>query len=137
MPLAGIRRPTASIAAVIAFISLLALAPSSRAETSIAAPVARSEASASVDLAKLFDAVVDTIDRRFVNEQILKELDWQARAKAVRASVLAAATTAEAVDRINQLLAELKTSHTDLATPDDYRYYFTPMRCSVQQKRRT
>ncbi len=125
MPFARFRKPTASFAAVVALISFLALAPSSRAEAPIAAPAARSEANASVDLAKLFDAVADTIDRKFVNERILKELDWQARAKAVRASVLSAATTAEAVDRINRLLAELKTSHTDLATPDDYRYYFT------------
>lgn len=125
MPFARFRKPTAPVAAVVALISFLAFAPSSRAEAPIAATAARSEANASVDLAKLFDTVVDTIDRRFVNERILKELDWQARAKAVRPAVLAAVTTAEAVDRINKLLAELKTSHTDLATPDDYRYYFT------------
>ena len=125
MPFARFRKPTASIAAVVALISLLAFAAPSRAEAPIAAPAARSEAMPSVDLAKLFDAVVDTIDRKFVSEKILKDIDWQARAKAVRPAVLAAATTAEAVDSINQLLAELKTSHTDLATPDDYRYYFT------------
>src|SRR5262249_26575589 len=32
----------------------------------------------------------------------------------------------DAVRRINALLAELKTSHTGLFTPDDYEYYILP-----------
>jgi carboxyl-terminal processing protease len=76
-----------------------------------------------IDLAKLFDAVVDTIDKKFFDEGLLKQLDWRGRANAVRPSVLEAATPEDAVRQINVLLAELKTSHTGLFTPDDYEYY--------------
>src|SRR5262245_20269364 len=76
-----------------------------------------------IDLAKLFDAVVDTIDSKSFDEALLKQLDWRARAREVRPSIISAATTEDAVGRINALLAELKTSHTGLFTPDDYEYY--------------
>src|SRR5215510_1725245 len=76
-----------------------------------------------IDLAKLFDAVIDTVDKKFFDEARLKQIDWRGRANAVRRSVLSAATTVDAVRQINALLAELKTSHTGLFTPDDYQYY--------------
>jgi carboxyl-terminal processing protease len=76
-----------------------------------------------VDLEKLYDAVVETIDRRFYDEGILKRLDWRARAQALRSSVVSAATPQDAVRQINELLSELKTSHTGLFTQDDYEYY--------------
>ncbi|MCC6780803.1 MAG: PDZ domain-containing protein [Hyphomicrobiales bacterium] len=76
-----------------------------------------------LDAGKLFDAVVETIDRHFFDETLLKERDWRTRAAAIRSSVIAATTADEAVHRINELLAELKTSHTGLFTPDDYEYY--------------
>ena len=76
-----------------------------------------------VDLEKLYDAVVETIDRRFYDEGILKKLDWRARAQALRSSVVSAATPQDAVRQINELLSELKTSHTGLFTQDDYEYY--------------
>jgi carboxyl-terminal processing protease len=41
----------------------------------------------------------------------------------MRPSVLSAATVADAVRQINLLLSELKTSHTELFTPDEYQYY--------------
>lgn len=75
-----------------------------------------------VDRAKLFDAVVDKVEQRFFDESRLKEIDWRARADAMRSAVLAAPTTNDAVRRINALLAELKTSHTGLFAPDDYFY---------------
>jgi carboxyl-terminal processing protease len=125
MLFARFRKPSASVAAVLALISFFAFAPASRAEAPAIATGTETNASEDVDLARLFDAVVDRIDQKFVNEQILKEIDWRARAKVVRPSVLAAASTAEAVDLINKLLSELKTSHTELTTPDEYRYYFT------------
>jgi carboxyl-terminal processing protease len=119
------RKATALIAAVVALIPFLAFTPASRAE--VPAVAARSETSASerVDPAKLFDAVVDTIERRFVDTDMLKALDWPARAAAVRPAVVAAATVEEAVDLIKKLLAELKLSHTEFTTPDEYRYYIT------------
>lgn len=97
----------------------------SQAETSLATPAAQQPSGVTVDLPKLFDAVVETIDRQFVDPQLLKTRDWQARAKAVRSSVLSAPTTKDAVERINGLLAELDTSHTGLYAPDDHRYYIT------------
>jgi carboxyl-terminal processing protease len=76
-----------------------------------------------VDLEKLYDAVVETIDKRFYDEGILKTLDWRARAQTLRPSVLSSATPQDAVRQIKELLSELKTSHTGLFTPDDYEYY--------------
>ena len=77
----------------------------------------------SVDVGKLYDRVVDTIERSFFDVARLKEVDWRARAAEVRPSVLAAPTLKDAVRIINGLLAELKTSHTALLTPDEYFYY--------------
>jgi carboxyl-terminal processing protease len=79
--------------------------------------------SASLDVAKLYDAVVQTVDKAFYDPKLLQELDWKTRANAVRPSVLAAPSTEDAVRQINGLLSELKTSHTALFTPDDYDYY--------------
>jgi carboxyl-terminal processing protease len=75
------------------------------------------------ELAKLFDAVVETIDQKFFDEALLKRLDWPARAQALRPSVLSAPDTQVAARLINALLSELKTSHTALYTPDEYLYY--------------
>jgi carboxyl-terminal processing protease len=77
----------------------------------------------SVDLTKLYDAVVDTVERRFFDEARLKELNWRTRTDALRPSVLAAVTAEDAIRQINALLSELKTSHTGLFTPNDYEYY--------------
>jgi carboxyl-terminal processing protease len=82
-----------------------------------------SDANDSVDVAKLYDAVIETIERKFYDPRVLQELDWSARAKALRPSVLASRTTQDAARKINELLSELKTSHTGLFTPDDYDYY--------------
>jgi carboxyl-terminal processing protease len=106
-----------------ALVAASSCVSSVRAETP--APTVHAQASEPVDLPKLFDTVVETIDRRFVDAELLKTLDWQARARAVRSSVLSAPTTEDAVERINNLIAELNTSHTGLYTPDDYRYYIT------------
>lgn len=116
------RIPVLGLAVVMAAASCCA--STALAETPSALPSLQ-RADASVELPKLFDAVVETIDRRFVDPELLKALDWQARAKAVRSSVLSAPTTKEAVQRINDLIAELRTSHTGLYAPDDYRYYIT------------
>jgi carboxyl-terminal processing protease len=80
----------------------------------------------SLDVAKLYDTVVETVEREFFDQGLLKRLDWRERAKAVRPSVVSAASAEDAVRQINALLAELKTSHTGLFTPDDYEYYVLP-----------
>jgi carboxyl-terminal processing protease len=119
-------RPTSrALACVAALLLALCCASPAAAETPSAAVRAHDTAETSVDLPRLFDAVVDTIEKRFVDPESLKTLDWQARARAVRASVLGAPTTEDAVGVINDLIAELKMSHTGLHTPDDFRYYVT------------
>jgi len=74
----------------------------------------------SIDLARLFDAVVETVEASFFDKALLRELDWRRRAAGVRASIITASSTDNAVRRINALIAELKTSHCALLTPDEY-----------------
>lgn len=96
-----------------------------RAEQPAAPQQTEATAAPSVDLPALFDAVVETIDRKFVDAELLRTLDWQARARTVRPSVVSATSVDDAVAHINALLSELRTSHTGLFTPDDFRYYVT------------
>jgi carboxyl-terminal processing protease len=103
------------------FTLLLCTAPAVRADMPAAQAPLQTEA---VDRTKLLDAVVETMDRKFVDPELLQSVEFQARAKAMRQSVLSA-TTEDAAARINALIGELKTSHTGLFTPDDYRYYIT------------
>jgi carboxyl-terminal processing protease len=77
-----------------------------------------------IDRAKLYDAIIGTIEKKFFDDALLSKLDWRNRANATRSSVLSAATADEAVQQIRTLLSELKTSHTALITPDEYQYYF-------------
>ena len=116
------------LASVLAAVVALALGAVPGARADVRADLAASApapAGTSVDRAKLLDAVIETIERRFADPELLKKLDWVGRAKAARSSVLSAPTLDDAVARINDLIAELKTSHTGLYTPDDYRYYIT------------
>ena len=76
-----------------------------------------------VDLAKLFDTVVDTVNKSFFDQAALNQGHWRERAQAIRPSVLESRTIDDAVRQINQLLAELGASHTALYTPDDEQYY--------------
>jgi hypothetical protein len=76
-----------------------------------------------VELASLFDAVIDTVSKHFFDETSLKQHHWAERAQAMRSSVLASSNAGDAVRQINALLAELGASHTALYTPNDYEYY--------------
>src|SRR5882672_9435532 len=96
------------------------LATDARAPESPASPYSGEN---SVDLAKLYDAVIETIEKKFFDGALLKRLDWRARANDLRPLVVSARTEQDAVRQINALLAELKTSHTALLTPDEYDYY--------------
>lgn len=71
----------------------------------------------------LFDAVVTTTAKSFWDKERLATVGWEQRAAEVRPSVVEAPNLEEAARRINALLAELKTSHTALLTPDDVDYY--------------
>jgi carboxyl-terminal processing protease len=119
------RLPKLLAAVILAAGCWLAPAPAVHAEAPAAAVRSQASTLAEIDLTRLFDAVVETIGQRFVDAELLKTIDWQERAKAVRHPVISAATLDEAVGRINQLIAELKTSHTGLYGPDDFRYYIT------------
>jgi carboxyl-terminal processing protease len=77
----------------------------------------------SAEFAKLFDAVTDKVERTFYDPARLKQIDWAARAKAIRPCVLSAISVEEAASQINSLLSTLKASHTGLFTPDQYEYY--------------
>src|SRR5262249_8948580 len=102
------------------FASVLFALPACFAHAEDPAPALAAPA---IDLAKLYDAVVETVDQRFYDKDLLDQLGWRARAAAARSSVLSALTTDDAVRQINALLSELKTSHTGLFTPDEYEYY--------------
>jgi carboxyl-terminal processing protease len=92
-------------------------------ERSERAPARAQWSDEALDLGKLFDTVVETVNRNFYNDVVLKRHNWTERAQAARQSVLSAPTVDDAVRQINKLLAELETSHTALYTPDDYQYY--------------
>jgi carboxyl-terminal processing protease len=95
----------------------LAAQEASRAEVAAPAQPTREE------LGRLFDAVVETTQREFWDKDRLEAVGWQARAAAVRESVVEAGSLEEAARRINALLGGLGASHTGLLTPDDVDYY--------------
>jgi carboxyl-terminal processing protease len=76
-----------------------------------------------VNLAQLFDSVLETVDQNFFDPSVLKQSVWQERVQAARSLVLDSKTADDAVRQINKLLAELGASHTALYTPDDYEFY--------------
>jgi carboxyl-terminal processing protease len=76
-----------------------------------------------IDLAQLFDAVIDNVSKRFFDQKALSQGNWRDRAQAIRPSVLNSPTIGDAVRQINELLGELGASHTALYTPNDYQYY--------------
>jgi carboxyl-terminal processing protease len=76
-----------------------------------------------IDLAQLFDAVTDGVNRHFFDQASLSHGNWRERARDIRPSVLNSPTIGDAVRQINELLAELGASHTALYTPNDYQYY--------------
>jgi carboxyl-terminal processing protease len=124
--LTAIGRTLAAI--VLASACCIATPPVARAQDQVQNPAPRTTVEVpwdkqSLDLARLYDAVVDIIDQKFFDEKLLRRLNWRERTAAVRPDVLSAGNAQAAVARINALLAELKTSHTGLFTPDDYDYY--------------
>jgi carboxyl-terminal processing protease len=93
-----------------------------------AAPPARADApaaqaSTTSEFGKLFDAVVEKTAKEFWDKERLAQIGWDKRAADARPSVVDAPTIEEAARRINALLGELKTSHTNLFTADNVEYY--------------
>jgi carboxyl-terminal processing protease len=98
---------------------ILVASPPAQAQDA-AAPVRSAQAA---EYGKLLDAVAETINRHFVDGEKLKAIDWPGQIEALRPRVLAAPTRMEARRLINELLAKLQTSHTNLFSPDDVSYY--------------
>jgi carboxyl-terminal processing protease len=86
------------------------------------APAAQASAT-SADFGSLFDAVVEKTAKEFWDKERLAQISWDRRAAEVRQSVIEAPDLTDAVRGINALLGELRSSHTNLYTPDDVEYY--------------
>ena len=109
-------------AGLIAVVVIAAAVPLSAQEAPRPQLEAKS-APATDGFGPLFDAVVATTAKSFWDKERLAAVGWDKRAAEVRQSVVEAPSLEEAARRINALLAELKTSHTALLTPDDADYY--------------
>ena len=78
--------------------------------------------------AKIFEAqqllsfVLDRLKSRFAYPELLDQPDFVKKADALRETIAAAKSLAEAAPQINALLGELKISHTALYTPDAIEY---------------
>jgi carboxyl-terminal processing protease len=70
----------------------------------------------------LFDRVWETVNRRFYDPNF-NGVDWQALREKYRSRIADVRSTETPAIAINQMLAELKTSHTRLYTPDEPAYY--------------
>ena len=70
----------------------------------------------------LFEQVGRTVEKRFFDPD-LNGVDWQAIREKYKAQAAEAASKAERAAVVNEMLAELKTSHTRLFTADEPAYY--------------
>ncbi|HUI95438.1 MAG TPA: S41 family peptidase [Xanthobacteraceae bacterium] len=121
------------VALILAALLLVApvVGPDGSSQVLAQEPSARAQVSADwtgekIDLAQLFDAVVDAVDKDFFDQAALNQGHWRERAQAMRPAVLASPTIGDAVRQINALLAQLGASHTALYTPNDEQYYVLP-----------
>ncbi|MEM9977616.1 MAG: hypothetical protein AAF808_08280 [Cyanobacteria bacterium P01_D01_bin.2] len=70
----------------------------------------------------LFEAVWETVNDNFFDPEF-NGLDWAAVGETYRPQVAQVSSRAEKAVLINQMLAELQTSHTRLYTADEPAYY--------------
>jgi carboxyl-terminal processing protease len=118
------RVPARLVALAIAGLALLVMAPAQlTAQEAPGARLGAAETFTREDYARLFDAMVERVDKSFWDKDRLASTGWERLAQAVRPGVIEATNLEEAVRRINALLGQLKTSHTGLLTPDDQDYY--------------
>jgi carboxyl-terminal processing protease len=118
------RVPARLVALAIAAMALLAMAPAQlTAQEAPGARLGAAETFTREDFARLFDAMVERVDKSFWDKDRLASTGWERLAQAARPGVIEAPNLDEAVRRINALLGQLKTSHTGLLTPDDQDYY--------------
>lgn len=88
--------------------------------------------------AKVFSEVWQTVNDNFYDSKF-NGVDWKAVKEKYEPQVIKARSQAEASDIINQMLAELKTSHTRYYTPLEPAYYqvlgiFAPRIPDLQQQ---
>ncbi len=112
--------PQKSIALVALTLVALAIQPAAAQRTVETQQRALQEP----DARRLLEAVVTTIERRFFDTEKLARLNFRKRAEEAANEIAAARDANEAAARINELLAKLETSHTQVFTPDDIEYYF-------------
>jgi hypothetical protein len=118
------RVPARLVALAIAGLALLVMAPAQlTAQEAPGARLGAAETFTREDYARLFDAMVERVDKSFWDKDRLASTGWERLAQALRPGVIEATNLEEAVRRINALLGQLKTSHTGLLTPDDQDYY--------------
>jgi carboxyl-terminal processing protease len=89
----------------------------------------------------LFDRVWETVNSRFYDPKF-NGVDWRAVREKYRSRVADPRSPEPPAIAINQMLAELKTSHTRLYTPDEPAYYqvlgiFQPRIPDLQKQLRT
>lgn len=70
----------------------------------------------------LFEQVWETVNSRFYDSNF-NGVDWQALREKYRSRITDTRSTEAPAIAINQMLSELKTSHTRLYTPDEPAYY--------------
>lgn len=86
----------------------------------------------------LFEQVWQTVNDRFYDPNF-NGVDWQASRERYRSQIQRTRSRAEAAVMINAMIAELKTSHTRLYTPEEPAYYqilgiFEPRLSSLQRQ---
>lgn len=84
-----------------------------------------------------FEQVWETVDDHFFDPDF-NGVDWKATRKRYRSQAKQATSQAELAQIINQMLAELQTSHTQFYTPNDPKYYqiagvFLPRNSKLQR----
>jgi carboxyl-terminal processing protease len=87
---------------------------------------------------QLFDQVWETINDNFFDPNF-NGVDWKAMSSKYKPKVLQAQSREERAALINQMLSELKTSHTRFYTPDEPAYYqvlgiFAPRSSDLRQQ---
>lgn len=72
--------------------------------------------------AKVFDEVWQTVNNNFYDPKF-NGVDWKAMGEKYKTQIVRAKSSQQFASIINQMLAELRTSHTYLYTPNEQEYY--------------
>jgi carboxyl-terminal processing protease len=86
----------------------------------------------------LFDQVWQTVNNNFYDPNF-NGVDWEAMKSKYEPKVTQAQSSEEVAALVNQMLGELKTSHTHFYTPNEPAYYqilgiFAPRSSELQQQ---